>query len=86
MASEVQELAIRYFDGTDWVDSWDGSTPGPDGKTPQGPPRAIEITLGIRVPGREELKSFKHVIAFPAAPGAPAETGTTPAEPPPTTP
>jgi prepilin-type N-terminal cleavage/methylation domain-containing protein len=80
IAKEVESFELRYFDGTNWNDSWDGSTPGPDGKTPQGPPRCIEITIGIRLGADDELKTFKHVIAFGAAPGTPAtdSTGGTP--------
>lgn len=79
LASEVKEFSVSYFDGTNWTDSWDGSTPGPDGKTPQGPPRSIEITLGIQVGGSDTVKTFKHVISFPAAPGAAsAQSQTTP--------
>jgi hypothetical protein len=70
LAGEVKSFEVRYFNGSSWQDSWDGSTPGPDGKTPQGPPRAIEVTLGIALPGSDDVKTFKHAIAFPAAPGA----------------
>lgn len=74
LASEVTEFTVSYFDGTAWVDSWEGSDPGPDGTTPMGPPRAVKITITIRLADDEEPKSFTHVIAFPAAPGAPTET------------
>src|SRR5207253_917962 len=47
LAEEVKSLRFRYFDGTSWQDSWDGTAPGPDGPTPKGPPLAIEITLGV---------------------------------------
>jgi prepilin-type N-terminal cleavage/methylation domain-containing protein len=79
VASEVKEFSISYFDGTSWTDSWDGTEPGSDGKTPKGPPRSIEVTLGIQVAGSETIKTFKHVIAFPAAPGsATTQSETTP--------
>jgi hypothetical protein len=77
LASGVTDFSVRYFDGTSWVDSWDGSTPGPDGMTPQGPPRAVEITLGIKLPGSDEAKTFKHTIAFLAAPGSASQSSTT---------
>ena len=73
LAAEAKSFEVRYFDGTSWVESWDGSTPGPDGMTPQGPPRAIEITLGLQTPGSDDVKTFKHVISFPTAPGGPSE-------------
>jgi hypothetical protein len=72
VAQEVESFELRYFDGSSWTDSWDGSTPGPDGKTPQGPPRCIEVTVGIRL--GDDVKTFKHVIAFAAAPGAASDT------------
>jgi hypothetical protein len=74
LAGEVKQFSVSYFDGTNWTDTWDGSTAGPDGVTPLGPPRCIEITLGIQVPGSDALKTFKHVISFPSAPGAPTTT------------
>jgi prepilin-type N-terminal cleavage/methylation domain-containing protein len=73
LASEIEEFTVSYFDGTSYVDSWDGSQPGPDGTTPMGPPRAIKITLSIRLVNEEEPKTFSHVIAIPAAPGAAPE-------------
>lgn len=82
LAEEVTNLEFRYFDGTSWVESWDGAALGEDGKTPLGPPRAVEVTVSIRPPGNGDAKSYRHVIAFHAAPGAPAaattpSTGTT---------
>ena len=74
LAPEVTEFEVRYFDGTSWVDSWDGSTPGPDGTTPQGPPRALEITLSIKLASSDDVKKYKHTIAFPAAPGSPSQS------------
>jgi prepilin-type N-terminal cleavage/methylation domain-containing protein len=68
---EVRTLSFRYFDGSSWQDSWDGSTPGPDGKTPQGAPRAVEIRFGLQRPGREpdDLLEVRHVIGFPTSSG-----------------
>jgi prepilin-type N-terminal cleavage/methylation domain-containing protein len=72
IASEVVGLAFRYFDGTAWQDTWDGSVIGTDGMTPVGPPRAIEIRLDIRQPGANRdaenvVRSFRHVVAIGAA-------------------
>ena len=44
-AEDVVGLSLQYFDGTNWTDTWDGSTLGADGKTPIGPPRLVQITL-----------------------------------------
>jgi prepilin-type N-terminal cleavage/methylation domain-containing protein len=79
LAGEVKEFSVSYFDGTSWTDSWDGTEPGTDGKTPKGPPRSIEFTLGIQLGGTETVKTFKHVICFPAASGsASAQSEATP--------
>ncbi|HWL09470.1 MAG TPA: prepilin-type N-terminal cleavage/methylation domain-containing protein [Planctomicrobium sp.] len=40
IAAEVTELSFKYFDGTDWYDSWDSLAMGML-------PRAIEVTYGI---------------------------------------
>src|SRR5262249_17299391 len=69
IAPEVKSLQFRYFDGSNWQDSWDGTQPGPDGVTPQGPPRAIELTIGFGTPDNPDaaLKTVRHVIAIPPA-------------------
>ena len=91
IAPEVVQVQFRYFDGTDWQDTWDGSQPGPDGMTPMGPPRAIEITLGIRQPRpdgatgdttNDNVKTYVHYVAIEAAnainpPTTATTTGTT---------
>src|SRR5690606_39947703 len=41
VAPEVNYLGFRYFDGLQWVDTWDSSLLG-------GLPRAVEITIGFR--------------------------------------
>src|SRR5262249_25102667 len=46
-AEEVKSLQFSYFDGNEWLDSWDGAAPGSDGVTPQGPPPLIAITIGL---------------------------------------
>jgi hypothetical protein len=70
LAEEVKSVYFRYFDGTTWQDSWDGSTPGADGVTPQGPPMAVEITLTIGYPGSDQTKTIQDVVAFHAAQGS----------------
>ncbi len=71
LASEVTDLYFEYFDGTSWVTSWDGSLPGPDGVTAQGPPLAIAVELTITLPddAGEKTTSVRHVIAIPASAG-----------------
>ncbi len=75
ICEEVKELSFRYFDGSGWVDFWDGSLPGPDGVTPTGPPRAIEVTFVIEIPRSSEpelgplRKTVRQVFAVPGAPG-----------------
>ena len=78
IAPEVTRVEFRYFDGTDWQDTWDSTALGEDNKTPMGPPLAIEIMLEIRTPatlGREEHKQrYRHVVAIPTANGLPQPT------------
>jgi prepilin-type N-terminal cleavage/methylation domain-containing protein len=81
IAEEVKSLEFRYYDGTAWQESWDGSTVG-DTTTGAsiGPPAAIEIKIGIVPAGMRKqprpldmpemtLKYFRHVVAIPTANG-----------------
>jgi prepilin-type N-terminal cleavage/methylation domain-containing protein len=78
LAEEVQSVQFRYFDGTNWVDTWDGSTLGPDGLTPIGPPMLIEISMAVLAPsgdnpswGQPSLKLYRHVVPVLTADGIP---------------
>jgi prepilin-type N-terminal cleavage/methylation domain-containing protein len=80
-APEVTEMTFRYFDGENWQDTWDGTVLGEDGKTPVGPPRAIEVTLSIRRFGADPndqsaIKQYRQVIPVNAG-NASTGTGTT---------
>jgi hypothetical protein len=82
VASEVQSLQFRYFDGVNWFDSWDGTQPGFDGVTPVGPPAAIEITLGMAFPSSDgrpgvlpTVRYYRHVVPILTADGQ-AQTNT----------
>jgi prepilin-type N-terminal cleavage/methylation domain-containing protein len=77
MASEVTSLNFSYFDGSAWQDSWDGTTAGPDGVTPVGPPVAIAITVTIASPDGKREKTYRHVVVIPTANGTPASTTAT---------
>jgi type II secretory pathway pseudopilin PulG len=72
IAPEVANLTFEFFDGTNWVQSWDGTAPGPDGDTPLGPPAAIAITIELRRPGQtaddpDARPRYRHVVALPTA-------------------
>jgi prepilin-type N-terminal cleavage/methylation domain-containing protein len=74
IADEVQGVTFRYFDGTAWQDSWDGTASSSSG-SPTGPPLAVEITLVIATPSSQtgdtsNLKTYRHVVAIPTANGA----------------
>lgn len=78
IAPEVTELSFEYYDvsattdGEGWTTSWTGSTPGPDGMTPLGPPTAIRVSFTLRLvdsDGHETFKSYKHVIPILTASG-----------------
>jgi prepilin-type N-terminal cleavage/methylation domain-containing protein len=75
IAEEVQSVAFRYFDGTAWQDSWDGTQTDSTGAS-TGPPQAVEITVAILPPGSDSsagdnsnLKTYRHVVAIPTANG-----------------
>jgi len=74
IAEEVKSLQFQYFDGNTWQDTWDGTQPGSDGVTPQGPPAAIAITLSVArasVGGRNQEdpnpRQYRHVVLIPTA-------------------
>jgi prepilin-type N-terminal cleavage/methylation domain-containing protein len=73
IAEECTQLAIEYWDGSTWVESWDGRTLNDDGKTLKGPPMAIQIRFWLRVPGPERgvmiEKEFRHTVAIRSGPG-----------------
>lgn len=72
LAPEIKSMEFRYFDGTDWADSWDSTALGDDGVTPIGAPRAVEVRLGVLPPGGkdgDELKYHRHVILIKTANG-----------------
>jgi hypothetical protein len=71
IAPEVKDLTFSYFDGTNWQDSWDGTTTGSDGVTPIGPPQEVAVVLSIVPPGGREgsAKTYRHVIPIMAANG-----------------
>lgn len=81
IAPDVVGLTFEYFDGQakTWVQSWDGSQTGTDGKTPRGPPLAIAITVEVRrraaAAGQPApTRTFRHVITIPTANGAPNQS------------
>lgn len=86
IAPEIKRLRFTYFDGSQWLDSWDGSVAGSDGYTPLGAPLAIAIEIGVAPPGpldqgftEADLLNYRHVVAIPVANGPPqqSESGTT---------
>jgi prepilin-type N-terminal cleavage/methylation domain-containing protein len=73
IAPEVKGLTFAYWDGTQWQDSWDGTTAGSDGVTPIGPPMAVAVTLDLVPPGADSdvrPKTYYHVIPLWTANGA----------------
>jgi len=58
---EVSQFTISYFNGTQWVDRWDGRS----GAAQQGTlPKAIRITVAI---GRSRPERFEVVIHVPTS-------------------
>jgi hypothetical protein len=81
-AEEIRSLEFRYWDGTTWQQTWDGTTPTGSASAPIGPPMAVEIKIGIIPPGlrrqssgmsldapEQTLKYYRHVVAIPTANG-----------------
>lgn len=71
IADEITQVQFEYWDTASggWTDTWDGSTLGPDGKTPKGPPAAIRVHFWVTVPGQSQTKEIRHTIAIRAASG-----------------
>ncbi|MGH9678122.1 MAG: hypothetical protein ACRD36_13545, partial [Candidatus Acidiferrum sp.] len=77
VAPEVKNIQFQYFDGENWNDTWDCTTPGTDGVTPIGPPLAIAVVLEIARPSSSRrndsdppTKSYRQVIGLLTANGA----------------
>jgi hypothetical protein len=72
LSSEVTAATFEFSDGSEWYSSWDGTSPGPDGVTPQGAPRAVRLTLTFQFPvpnGQPITRQIVQVIAVRGAPG-----------------
>lgn len=75
IAPEVTSLSLEYASGTSWISEWDGTQPGLDGTSTQGPPRAIRIVLTLEVfdvDGNAGEKTIAHVIPIRTAIGTTA--------------
>lgn len=74
IAPEVKDVSFQYWDGTTWLDYWDGSElGGVTGDIPIGPPSAIAITLTFNRRGADNveleessLPKYRHVVNIPA--------------------
>jgi hypothetical protein len=90
IAPEVALITFRYFDGTQWLTSWDSSFM-------QALPRAVECTITVRAPdangvfpvleptAQAQTRLYRHVVAIstmaqpmPITELATIPTGTTP--------
>jgi prepilin-type N-terminal cleavage/methylation domain-containing protein len=73
IAEEVTRVQFEYWDGSGWIETWDGRTLKDDGKTLKGPPAAIRVRFWLNVPGVERgttvEKEFRHTISVRSAPG-----------------
>jgi prepilin-type N-terminal cleavage/methylation domain-containing protein len=73
IAPEVKDISFQFFDGVNWQDSWDGTTPAGLNDLPMGPPSAVKITLtfnrrasdNTELPD-DQLPKYSHVVAIPA--------------------
>ncbi len=67
VAPEVTQMTIQYWDGTQWQQSWDGTSLSADGVTPIGPPVAIQVSITIQMPGKNKTKQYNQTIALKSA-------------------
>jgi hypothetical protein len=79
LAPEVTGMRVKYYDGQDLNDSWDGTQTGSDYMTPLGPPLALVIELDITPRNTEpdadnKVKTYRHVISIPGASGSTVST------------
>jgi prepilin-type N-terminal cleavage/methylation domain-containing protein len=84
ISEEVTKLAIEYWDGTTWQETWDGRTLNSDGVTLLGPPMAIRVRFTLNVPGPNPgetvEKVFQHTINVRSAAGPAVPDSTTQAQ------
>jgi hypothetical protein len=69
IAEEVAGISFSYFGKDGWTSSWSGSDTASDGGSVLGPPRAIKITMTLKIPGSKDTKTVSHVIPVRAATG-----------------
>ncbi len=63
LCDNVLALNFRYFDGADWYDTWDSTAAG------DSLPVAVEATVVLEVPGREEGEEFRRIFTLEQAGG-----------------
>ena len=66
VVADVHGQPLRYFDGTNWLETWDSSVSGTV-------PKAVEVTIRVRSEfrGTEEFESFRTAVWMPVAAAAP---------------
>jgi hypothetical protein len=78
ISDKVVSVSFQYHDGEQWLDEWDGTEAGDDGKSPVGPPMAIAIDLEMKsnqlVNGQPQTRTYHHVVLIPTANGNPVES------------
>ena len=64
ISADVVGLRLRFYDGSDWVETWDSTTA-------RALPRLVEVTVHVRGVWREkvEMESFTTKFFLPAAAG-----------------
>lgn len=71
----VRLFSLRYFDGTDWQETWDSTT------VSNALPTAVEVTLELGTPGTTAAEEASYrlirVVSIPCGQGVPAGTTTT---------
>ena len=69
IAEEVTQITFRFWDGSEWQDTWDGRDLAADGVSLKGPPMAIQVQMSMTVAGKPNPVSVTHTISLLAGPG-----------------
>jgi prepilin-type N-terminal cleavage/methylation domain-containing protein len=71
LCRNVRSFTVQYFDGTDWLDSWDSTTVGD--VLPQAVAMTFEAVIDDAKPGQQPVV-YKVTRVFPLACATPAST------------
>ncbi|MFH1037079.1 MAG: prepilin-type N-terminal cleavage/methylation domain-containing protein [PVC group bacterium] len=68
MAENVRSLDFKYFDGTEWVETWGGEEPSAGDEEAPALPYGVRITVSLGPPGEKAPARFSTVAYLPMTP------------------